>query len=155
MNTIPFSMPGFGAKLPIVHQSEAAECGLACLAMVAAYHGYRTDLALLRKRFPVSLKGSTLQALIGTATALGLAARPVRAEMGALRTLHTPAVLHWNMNHFVVLARATKRYAILHDPARGVRNCRLWRFRSILPVWRSNCGQHRISRKGKRYSRFA
>ncbi len=107
------------SKLPIVHQSEAAECGLACLAMVAAYHGYRTDLAVLRGRFQVSLKGATLQNLMAIADQIGMAARPLRAELEALNTIQTPAILHWNMNHFVVLAKATKKHAIIHDPARG------------------------------------
>ena len=106
-------------KLPILHQSEAAECGLACLAMVAAYHGYRADLATLRGRFQVSLKGATLQNLISIADQIGMAARPLRAELEALNTVQTPAILHWNMNHFVVLAKATKKHAIIHDPARG------------------------------------
>lgn len=107
------------SKLPILHQSEAAECGLACLAMVAAYHGYRTDLSALRGRFQVSLKGATLQNLMAVADQIGMAARPLRAELEALHTIQTPAVLHWNMNHFVVLAKATKKHAIIHDPARG------------------------------------
>lgn len=106
-------------NLPVIHQSEAAECGLACLAMVAGYHGYKTDLSSLRARFPVSLKGATLQNLMSIADQVGMASRPIRAELESLRTLKTPAILHWNMNHFVVLAKATKSYAIIHDPARG------------------------------------
>lgn len=106
-------------KLPVLHQSEAAECGLTCLAMIASYHGYKTDLSSLRGRFQVSLKGATLQNLMAVADQIGMAARPIRAELEALDTLETPAVLHWNMNHFVVLAKATKSYAIIHDPARG------------------------------------
>ena len=119
MSTTPFAMPGFGATVPVVHQAEAAECGLACLAMVAAYHGHRIDLSVLRRRFAVSLKGASLQALIDAASELSLVARPVRAELEALPTLQVPAILHWNMNHFVVLAKATKTHVILHDPARG------------------------------------
>ena len=115
INDILFST----GRLPILHQSEAAECGLACLAMVAAYHGYRTDLAVLRGRFQVSLKGATLQNLMALADQIGMAARPLRAELEALNTIQTPAILHWNMNHFVVLAKATKKHAIIHDPARG------------------------------------
>lgn len=106
-------------KLPVLHQSEAAECGLACLAMVAAYHGFRTDLSSLRGRFQVSLKGATLQNLMSVADQIGMAARPLRAELEALDTIQTPAILHWDMNHFVVLAKATKKHAIIHDPARG------------------------------------
>ncbi|WP_262696430.1 peptidase domain-containing ABC transporter [Kordiimonas aquimaris] len=118
MNASPAILFG-KRKLPILHQSEAAECGLACLAMVAAYHGYKTDLSALRGRFQVSLKGATLQNLMSVADQIGFAARPLRAELEALDTIQTPAILHWNMNHFVVLAKATKKHAIIHDPARG------------------------------------
>ena len=59
--------PGRG-RLPVVLQTEAAECGLACLAMIAAYHGLQTDLATLRRRFSLSLKGATLADLVRSAT---------------------------------------------------------------------------------------
>ena len=49
--------------LPVIRQTEAAECGLACLAMIASYHGHRTDMNSLRRRHPVSLKGVTLRDL--------------------------------------------------------------------------------------------
>ena len=48
-------------QLPLIRQSEAAECGLACLAMVAGYHGHRTTLSHMRRRFPISLRGATLR----------------------------------------------------------------------------------------------
>jgi ATP-binding cassette, subfamily B, bacterial CvaB/MchF/RaxB len=90
-------------RLPIVRQTEAAECGLACLAMVASYHGYRTDLNALRRRYPASQNGVTLRALIRVASHLQLAARPLRIEMHHLAELRLPAILHWDMSHFVVL----------------------------------------------------
>ena len=52
------------AQLPVILQTEATECGLACLAMIASYHGHDVDLNTLRRRYPVSLKGVTLRALI-------------------------------------------------------------------------------------------
>ncbi len=90
-------------KLPVVLQTEAAECGLACLAMAAAYHGYRIDLASLRRRFPVSLKGTTLASMIDVANRLNLATRPLRLELEDLRQLKRPCILHWKFYHFVVL----------------------------------------------------
>ena len=107
------------SRLPIFQQSEAAECGLASLAMVAGYHGYKTDLSSLRRRFPVSLKGATLQNIISIADQIGLSSRPLRINMAGLKTLEVPAILHWNMNHFVVLAKAGRNHAVIHDPARG------------------------------------
>lgn len=107
------------AFLPLIRQTEAAECGLACLAMVASYHGYRTDMNGLRRRYPVSLKGVTLRDLMQIATHLGLACRPLRIELGHLGQLRLPAILHWDMVHFVVLKAHKKNGIVVHDPAAG------------------------------------
>lgn len=111
-------------KLPLVFQTEAAECGLACLAMVAAYHGNSIDLLSLRQRFSISLRGTTLAHLLKFADRLGMVGRPLRIELEDLSYLKAPCILHWDMNHFVVLKDAGKRYIILHDPAVGVRKMR-------------------------------
>ncbi len=112
----------FGSRrLPSILQTEAAECGLACLAMVASYHGHRMDLNTLRRRHPVSLKGVTLRGLIQVATQLNLACRPLRFELEGLKQLRLPAIVHWDMNHFVVLKAVTPRGLVIHDPACGVR----------------------------------
>src|SRR3954451_1283863 len=108
-----------GRRLPLVRQTEAAECGLACLAMVASYHGHRIDLNTLRRRHPVSLKGATLRGLIQVANQLGLACRPLRFELDHLQQLRLPAILHWDLNHFVVLKAVTGRGIVVHDPAAG------------------------------------
>src|SRR5262249_33966461 len=108
-----------GRRLPILRQTEAAECGLACLAMIASYHGHRVDLNTLRRRYPVSLNGVTLKALIQVASQLHLSCRALRFELGHLGRLHLPAIAHWDMNHFVVLKAVTRRDAVVHDPAAG------------------------------------
>ena len=111
-----------GAKtLPMIHQAEASEGGLACLAMIANYHGYRTDLNELRREHSVSMKGATVRSLLKVANVLGLAGRPVRIELSALPRLRRPAILHWNLNHFVVLQSIDKQGAVIHDPAFGIR----------------------------------
>ena len=112
---------GRGRRLPVIHQTEAAECGLACLSMIAWYYGHRIDLNTLRRRHPVSLKGVTLRALIEVASNLNLACRPLRAELGQLRQLNLPALLHWDMNHFVVLKSVGRKGILIHDPACGER----------------------------------
>jgi ATP-binding cassette subfamily B protein RaxB len=109
------------ARLPEIRQAAASECGLACLAMVASYHGRQCDLNALRREHPVSLKGVTLRTLMDTAAKLGLAGRPLRLEIDHLRSLRVPAVLHWDMNHFVVLQRVGRSGLTIHDPAFGVR----------------------------------
>jgi ATP-binding cassette, subfamily B, bacterial CvaB/MchF/RaxB len=113
---------GLGAdSLPMLLQTEAAECGLACLAMVASHHGHRCDLPSLRQRFSLSLKGATLADLVRMASQLQLNARALRAEMEHLPDLQLPCVLHWDLNHFVVLKQVRRGVAVIHDPARGVR----------------------------------
>ena len=66
-------------RVPLVLQTEAAECALACLAMVAAAHGHRTDLPTLRQKFSLSLKGATMADLVRMAGSLGIAAPPPAA----------------------------------------------------------------------------
>lgn len=67
-------------RTPLIHQSEAAECGLASLAMICGHHGLDTDLPALRRRFSLSLKGVTLKTLIGMAEQVGFHARALRGE---------------------------------------------------------------------------
>ena len=108
--------------LPVIQQTEAAECGLACLAMIASYYGHRIDLNTLRRRHPVSLKGVTLRGLIQVASHLHFTCRPLRFEIGHLRQLKVPAIVHWDLNHFVVLKSVTRRAVVVHDPAFGERS---------------------------------
>src|ERR1043166_2446441 len=108
-------------RLPLIRQTEAAECGLACLAMIASYHGHRIDLNTLRRRYPVSMKGVTLRGLMQVAAQLRFACRPLRFEPDHLGQLSTPAILHWEMNHFVVLKSVTKTGIVVLDPAAGER----------------------------------
>lgn len=109
----------------IVLQSESAECGLACLAMVASAHDLHVDLAELRRRFAVSLKGTTLARLIRHAEALGFAARPVGLELNELAELQRPCLLHWDLNHFVVLTDISGERVTIIDPAFGERRMQL------------------------------
>ncbi|SFU63209.1 peptidase domain-containing ABC transporter [Pseudoduganella namucuonensis] len=115
-------MIGLRRKVPIFLQTEASECGLCSLAMVADYLGCRTDLASLRLRFPISRKGATLQSLIQIARALKLDSRPLKLDMHNLPQLRLPCVIHWDMDHFVVLVSVSGRRAVIHDPAIGVRS---------------------------------
>src|SRR5260370_29190770 len=89
-------------KLPVVLASEAAECGLACITMIARYHGHDVDLNGLRQRFALSLSGMSLRSLMGLADQLGLSSRPLRVELSALSKVKMPAILHWDLNHYVV-----------------------------------------------------
>jgi ATP-binding cassette subfamily B protein RaxB len=111
---------GFGLhRTPLILQTEAAECGLAALAMVAGAHGHNTDLPTLRQRFSLSLKGATMADLVRMAGDLQLAPRALRAEPEHLPQLQLPCILHWDLNHFVVLVAYSRGTALIHDPARG------------------------------------
>ena len=114
-----------GGATPLVLQSESAECGLACLAMVAGHHGHEIDLASLRERHPISSMGATLGTLMDVADSLQLAARPLRVEPDELADLALPCILHWDFNHFVVLAQCNSHGAVVHDPAAGRREMAL------------------------------
>jgi ATP-binding cassette subfamily B protein RaxB len=87
--------------------------------MLASYHGFRTDASTIRRRFAVSTRGLTLTDLIKIAQRIGLSSRAVRLEVDDLYKLSVPCILHWNLDHFVVLKSVGKRYVIIHDPAFG------------------------------------
>jgi ATP-binding cassette subfamily B protein RaxB len=111
-------------------QSEASECGLACIATIASHHGHQLDLAELRRKFSISLKGATLAQLMRHAAALDFVARPLRTELDGLAHLALPCILHWNLNHFVVLTKVRtgltgKVSLTLFDPALGIRRMTL------------------------------
>lgn len=109
-----------GRSAPVL-QSETAECGLACLAMLAAWHGKRVDLHYLRTITQVSSHGMTLRHLMRTAETLQMSARAIRVELDDLRNVRLPCVLHWSFNHYVVLYRIGKTSAVINDPAVGRR----------------------------------
>jgi ATP-binding cassette, subfamily B, bacterial CvaB/MchF/RaxB len=111
--------------MKLVLQSQVSECSLACLAMVAAAHGQHFDMAELRRRFPVSLKGANLQQLTSYAAALGYSSRPLRLDLHELREIKVPCILHWNLNHFVVLKGVGRESLTLLDPAVGERRVAL------------------------------
>lgn len=118
----PLSNLSFRARrLPVILQTESGECALACLAMVASYHGYRTDLPTLRGRFSISVKGASMALLVRLADRLKLGSRALRLEVDELADLKTPCILHWNLNHFVVLKKADHKGITIHDPAIGER----------------------------------
>ncbi len=105
----------------VILQSEAAECGLACLAMLSSLHGAPVNLEELRRQFSISLKGANLAQLMRHAKALGFASRPLRAELEGIQQLQLPCMLHWNLNHFVVLTKVNGNKITILDPAVGKR----------------------------------
>lgn len=104
------------ARVRLVRQTEIAECGLASLTMVANYHGFDIDLGSMRRRFAPSLRGAALRSLIGIADKIGLTPRAVKLPLEQLANLHVPCILHWDMNHYVVLERVKGDRALIHNP---------------------------------------
>lgn len=102
-------------------QSEASECGLACLAAAAQLCGSQIDLPWLRQNYPISLRGANLKDLAAIAGGIGMATRAVRCEVDELQDVRTPAILHWGFSHFVVLKRVRRNGLEVFDPARGDR----------------------------------
>ncbi len=117
----------FGARTPLILQSEAPECGIACVAMVASFHGLKTDLSAMRLRLAPSMKGVTMAHISQIAQTMQMSARGVKVELQGLGQLRLPAILHWDMNHFVVLVKASADSITVHDPALGKRKLTLAR----------------------------
>lgn len=113
------------SRVRLVRQTEIAECGLAALAMIANFHGLKVDLGSLRRRYSPSLRGTPLRSLIGLAERMGFSCRAVKLPLEQLKNLHTPCILHWNMNHYVVLERVTGNRVLIHDPDGRSMNMRM------------------------------
>ncbi|MCR5410754.1 MAG: NHLP family bacteriocin export ABC transporter peptidase/permease/ATPase subunit [Lachnospiraceae bacterium] len=108
------------ARVPIVMQLEALECGAACLCMVLAYYGKWVPLEKVRSDCGVSRDGSKAKNILIAARNYGLSADGYRVEPDQLREgMDFPCIIHWNFNHFVVLDGFRGDHAILNDPARG------------------------------------
>ena len=108
------------AKVPVVMQMEALECGAASLAMVMAYYNKWVPLEQVRLDCGVSRDGSNARNMLLAARNYGFEAEGYRCEPASLREeMQLPCIIHWNFNHFVVLRGFRGRYAYLNDPARG------------------------------------
>jgi len=106
-------------RVPVILQGEISECAVASLAMVAAAWGLKADLATFRSRLASTPRGVSLRTLMNLAASIGLSGRPVRIGLKRVGDLKLPAILHWNMDHFVVLERVTGGIATIVDPGRG------------------------------------
>ena len=108
------------AKVPVVMQMEALECGAACLAMVLAYYGKWMPLEQVRVDCGVSRDGSKAGNVMKAARSYGLEAKGYRMGLEAVKGISAfPCIIHWNFNHFVVLCGFRGNHACINDPARG------------------------------------
>lgn len=104
------------SRVRLIRQTEMTECGLAALAMVASFHGLDIDIASLRRRFSPSLRGASLRSLMGIADRIGLVSRAVKLPLENLGDLTMPAILHWDLSHFVVVEAVHRGRALIHNP---------------------------------------
>ena len=108
------------AKVPVIMQMEALECGAACLTMVAAYYGLWIPLEQVRKDCGVSHDGSNAKNILKAARNYGFTAKGYRYEPARLKEKGKfPCIIHWNFNHFVVLDGFKGNKVYINDPARG------------------------------------
>lgn len=108
------------AKVPVVMQMEAMECGAACLAMVLAYYGKWIPLSQLRKLCGISRDGVRLSTVAKTARTLGLDAQGYRYDPeDFLERASFPCIVHWHFTHFVVVCGHRGRSVYINDPASG------------------------------------
>jgi len=108
------------ARVPVMMQMEALECGAASLAMVLAYYGKWLPLERVRADCGVSRDGSNARNVLKAARSYGMIAKGYRYEPELLRAEGTfPCIIHWNFDHFVVLCGFKGNYAQINDPARG------------------------------------
>ena len=108
------------AKVPVVMQMEALECGAASLTMVLAYYGKWIPLEQVRADCGVSRDGSNAKNVLRAARSYGLTAKGYRMEPDVLKKEGKfPCIIHWNFNHFLVLCGFKGDKAVLNDPAQG------------------------------------
>jgi ABC-type bacteriocin/lantibiotic exporter with double-glycine peptidase domain len=104
-------------RVPLVVQTTSTDCGAACLAMVLGAFGREAPLREIREAMGIVRDGVTAQQIVRAARAFGLRAQGVRAELSTLKDLPLPAILHWDFQHFVVLAKVSRKRAEILDPA--------------------------------------
>lgn len=116
-----FEGGGSVRRIPQVWQVDEMDCGAACLAMVCRHFGQEVALSRIRRELHTSTDGTSLQAIVDGAEAIGLDARPLKASKSRLEELALPAVCHWRGNHWVVLHAVDEGRVRIADPARGPR----------------------------------
>jgi ABC-type bacteriocin/lantibiotic exporter with double-glycine peptidase domain/CRP-like cAMP-binding protein len=107
-------------RFPVIRQVDEADCGVACLAMIAEWHGIEVPLSWLREIAGTSQSGTTLRALAATGRRIGLDVEPVKVSRDRVNDLQVPAILHWDAEHWVVLAEVDEHHAEIADPALGL-----------------------------------
>ncbi len=116
-------------KVRPILQMEKTECGAASLAMILAYYGKNVTLEEMRQDCSVSRNGVNAKNIVLVARLHGLNAKPIKIEVADAEEIELPAIIHWNMNHFLVLCGFNKKGAVVADPADGIKTVSYGEFR--------------------------
>lgn len=103
-------------------QQSSSDCGQACIAMAAQIHGVDVEIADIKRRFYFPANGSNILHLVRSIEGVGLISKPVKVDYCGLEDIKLPAILHWGMNHYVVLHSIQKNEYVILDPASGRKN---------------------------------
>lgn len=106
-------------RYPFFAQQSGADCGAACLVMVARYWGKRFSVNRLRDISNADRNGASLRGLSAAAESIGFWTRPVKASLDQLSKQKLPAIVHWEGNHYIVVYEVTRKHLIVGDPALG------------------------------------
>ncbi|MCQ4208728.1 peptidase domain-containing ABC transporter [Streptomyces longispororuber] len=116
---VGFRPGGARTRVPVLLQDSIAECGAAALAMLVCAHGHHVTVPEVRDRLGIGRDGSNAAALAAVAEEYGMTVEAYQAESWALKQLRLPALLHWNLNHYVVLEEFSEHHATIVDPSQG------------------------------------
>ncbi len=108
-------------RVPLVMQCEVSECALACLAMISGYYGCPINVASLRQMVAIGTQGMNLKQIMEVASQIKFTSRAVQCEVEELEQLTLPCIIHWDLNHFVVLTKVCNGKVDINDPAQGKR----------------------------------
>jgi HlyB family type I secretion system ABC transporter len=108
-------------KIDFIMQIDEMDCGAASLAMICRHFGRKVSLARIRQLCHTATDGTSLKALVRSATELGLAARALKVSLRNLPMVPLPAIVHWEGNHWVVLYDVAEQFVRVADPALGLR----------------------------------
>ena len=114
---------------PFVAQHDETDCGAACLAMITAYYGVPVGVARLRDLANTDQEGASLWSMAQAAETIGFRARGLRLSYEGLKQINTPAIVHWEGFHYIVVYAAGERHVTVGDPARGIRRLTVDEFR--------------------------
>lgn len=112
--------PLYKSRVPMIFQTENADCGVACLSMILRYYGFRIPDTDLRHHFPGLSRGISLEHIANVSTQLGLPVEAYQADgFDDIDPSLLPSITYWKDNHFVVLTNKTKNSVMINDPATG------------------------------------